>query len=180
MEERKVGYFVNTKCKVCTAVDRGGNTLRDLIDLRRDQGKGQYEIIKEMAKESFLVSQTTLSKHYREHSPWIEGKKREIISAKINNQLTRTKIEHREAEEEIQRLIDLGAYRIDHGEILVDKDLYMFALDRKTRRDTPISIDNLVMNLGQALVDSHKTKKVLEGKEVIQKNESPSKEGAHP
>jgi hypothetical protein len=59
--------------------------------------------------------------------------------------------------------VDIGAERIDNGEMIVSEDLYKFALDKKTRDPSPVSIQNLVMNFGEALVESHKKNRIIEG-----------------
>jgi hypothetical protein len=166
MDEIKSGYYVSRKCAACIAVDKAGNPLRDWLDHEKDKGATTNEVIKKVFKQGVILHQPNLDTHFRVHSPWIRTKKRNLATAKINNAISRETLKHREAEEEIQKLVNVGGDRVDKGEIPVDKELYMFALDRKTRNPTPVSIQNLVMNFGDALVESHKKKKVIEGETV--------------
>ena len=163
MEEIKAGLFISPKCKLCNSVDRVGNPLRDIMDQMKSQGKATRAIVTFLRKEGVFANQSLIDRHFRLHSPWIEDRKRDVQIAKVNNALSRDAVEHRNADEELQKLVDMGAARIDNGEILVDKELYMFALDRKKSDTGPISIQNLWMNFGDALIESHKKNRVIEG-----------------
>ena len=172
MEEAKTGYFISTGCKACNAKDRAGNPLRDWMDNKKDEGVSTRQILEHVKKEGVSLTQPNLDRHFKLHSPWIHIKKREIERARASNIISRASLEHRMAEEEIQRLVDIGGDRVDSGEMKVDKDLYMFALDRKTKHAEPISIHNLVMNFGDALIESHKKdRKIFKG-EIVTKDES--------
>ena len=166
MEEISNGHFVSKICKVCTARDRHGNPLRDLIDKMSADGKSVRLIMVDLAKENLNISLPTYHRHLKLHSPWIRRRETAISSAKLNNALAMSQLEHRDAEAELQKLVDLGGNRVDKGEIQVDKDLYMFGLDRLTKHTTPVSIENLIMNFGQALAESKR--EVMDG-EVLDK-----------
>lgn len=166
-EEKRLGYLTSERCTTCMARDRSGNPLRDLIDSKKDQGWTDVKIVTELLDDGFKVSAKNLYMHFKKHSPWLLEKKRQLRRAKAMNMTAALETMHRNAEEEIQRLIDVGGQRIDDGELLVDKELYMFALNKKTQSQTPMSIQNLVMNFGDALIDSYmKPKKLEEVKEV--------------
>ena len=162
MEELKNGYFVSKACKICTSKDKAGNPLRDLIDHTKDEGTSTRIIRNQFNKDSIDASHSTYDFHFRRHSPWLIRKERAFRDAKINNALSRAVVEHRNAEDELQKLVDVGGERIDNGEIKVDKDLYMFGLDRMTKFSSPVSIENLIMNFGNALAAS-KRPKIIDG-----------------
>ena len=168
MDQPKPRYFVSHKCTGCNALDKGGNPLRDFFDLRKDQDVPTKDIVAEGAEKfGFVISQQNLDRHFRLHSPWLKEKKSLMRTAKYTNAIQRGVVEHRAAEEEVQKLIDVGGDRIDKGEIPVDKDLYMFAIDRRIKNVTPISIDNLVMNFGTVLAEQHKKERYKYEGEVL-------------
>src|SRR3990167_5769464 len=167
MEQIRADYFVEMKCKACTASTKDGDSLRDLIDNKKAEGVSTPALIKEMQETYGLTfNQSNLDGHFKRHSRWILGQKKEIQEARAKNFLDRRKLRHRTAEEEIQKLIDVGGERIDAGEITVDKDLYMFALDRKMRKEEPISIQNLVMNFGDALEEAHQKRSKIPREQI--------------
>jgi hypothetical protein len=160
--ELKPRYFASAICKVCKATDKAGEGLRDLLDFKKEQGTATRSIV-DFVKDKYGLDMTqqNMDRHFRLHSPWIAEKTRDLRMAKMTNYLSRETVAHREAEEEIQKLVDIGGERVDKGDMPVDKDLYMFALDRQTRDRSPVSIQNLVMNFGEALINSKR--RVIDG-----------------
>lgn len=154
VQEVKPGFFVSDICKGCTARDRAGNNLREITDMKRDSGESIDTIRLWLEEQGWLVSQQNLNKHFNSHSPYINKKHGRIISARKESQIKAQIYKQRNAEEELQKLVNIGADRVDKGEILVDKELYMFALDRKTKTAQPMTIQNLIMNFGESLVES--------------------------
>lgn len=153
VEEKRLGYFHSSDCSLCNAQDKAGNNLRDLIDLRKDEGLSTARICEELKDDGLFFKVGTVDKHFRLHSPFLKAKKDQLKLARHTNKMSISQVVHRNAEEEIQKIVDLGAERIDSGELLVDKEMYMFALDRKSRNNAPLSIQNLVMNFGDALAE---------------------------
>lgn len=143
------------------AKDRAGNPLRDWMDNEKDSGASTISIQKYLAKEGYLVGQPNLDRHFRDHSPWLNEKKKELNLAKVKSVLARKELLHRNADEELQKLIDLGAERIDSGDMPVDKELFMFALGQKVKNPT-VSVQSLVMNFGDALVEGQRERKLAE------------------
>lgn len=164
MQELRAGYFVSNACKICQAKDREGNPLRDLIDHRRSQGVSQTQLVKELAAEGVLTGQPNIAQHFKKHSPWLLEKQRQLQMAKTQNEIESQRVMHRSAEDELQKLVDLGGDRIDAGEMVVDKEMYLFALNKKTTNNTPISIQNLVMQFGDSLIEKYqKPSQIIEG-----------------
>lgn len=171
----KLGIVVSTKCSTCTAKDRDGNPLRDLIDHKKSTGVATTKIAEALKSDGVFITQPRIDRHFKLHSPWIFTKKKLAKEAKVSNMVEASKAMNRDAEEEIQKLINLGGDRIDAGEITVDKELYMFALNKKTNNDTPVSIQNLVMNFGDALQDKYKNpSQIIEGETLEEKIDEPS------
>ncbi len=171
----KLGMVVSTKCSTCTAKDRDGNPLRDLIDHKKSLGAPTTRIEQDLKADGVYITQPRIDRHFKLHSPWIFTKKKLAREARIQNLVEANKVMHRDAEEEIQKLVDIGGQRVDEGAITVDKDLYMFALNKKTSNDTPVSIQNLVMNFGDALMDKYKdSRQIVEGEVKELKNDDPS------
>lgn len=168
-EEKRLGYITSDRCTLCNAHDRNGNPLRDLIDSKKDQGWTDVKIAMELLDDGIKIAPKNVFMHFKKHSPWLLEKKRQLRRAKAMNLTNAAETMHRNAEEEIQRLIDMGGQRIDDGELLVDKELFMFALRSKTENKTPMSIQNLVMNFGDALIDAYmKPTKVEKLQEVVE------------
>lgn len=163
VKEVRPGYVVGSQCATCNAKDRNGQPLRDWIDTKKDSGMSTTKIVLLAREEGVYVSQPNMDKHFNKHSPWLKDKKHELAKAKLAAIQRVDEMINRNAEEELQKLVNIGGQRVDDGEIIVDKDLYMFALDRQTRSKQPFSIQNLVMNFGQALTE----KKPLEEVSVI-------------
>ena len=171
----RLGYITSRNCGICTATDQQGNNLRDLIDHKRSQGATQQLIINDLKEDGVETTQTVLSHHFRKHSPWISEKERLLRESNTYNELESMRVMHRNAEDEIQKLVDIGGKKVDAGDIPVDKELYMFALNKKTQNNVPLSIENLIMNFGDALVEKGtKVRQIIEG-EVKEKklNELP-------
>ena len=160
MEELKTGFYVSTNCKGCISKDVNGTKLRDWIDEQKVNGLPTPKIVEGLRKKGVHVTQPNLDRHFRNHSVWIK-KEREIVSDKSRLIIARQQGENREAQEEIQKLINVGGDRIDAGEIMVDKELYMFALNKQTMTPENVSIENLVMNFGDALIESHKSNRQI-------------------
>jgi len=163
------GFVYEPLCKACTAKEPDGTSLRDWLDFRKNHGAATTTIVGEASLRGVELTQPNLDRHFRNHSPWILQKKMEIIAAKTQNSLERSRQENREVDTELQNLVNIGGDRVDTGDIIVDKDLYMFAIDRKLKSTEPVSIKNLVMNFGEALT-RRKKKRILDG-EVLS-NES--------
>ena len=165
MERVLKGFVHSETCKACNAVDPTGTPMREFIDKKKEEGTSTPKLINTLAMMGVRLRQPALDRHFRNHSPFTRDNRLQSMES-TKKQLDIQRENHRSVEEELQKLVDIGGDKIDDGSIIVDKDLYMFAIDRKLKDGTPVSIQNLVMNFGDALAESHGKGRVLEGEEV--------------
>ena len=154
MERVLKGFVHSETCKGCNAVDPTGTLMREFIDKKKEEGTSTPKLINTLAMMGVRLQQPALDRHFRNHSPFTrDNRLRALETTKKGLDIQREN--HRNVEEELQKLVDIGGDRVDEGSIIVDKDLYMFAIDRKLKDGTPVSIQNLLINFTNTFSPTH-------------------------
>jgi hypothetical protein len=145
--ENRSGYKHDARCKICTALDYKGKSLRDEVDALAASGGTHKQVQDRLASYGVFVSLRVISNHFTKHSPFV-NLAREMGSSKSQRFRLRIKKEVTEASEAVQKIINIGDQMVDNWakgkqgpQMPVTEKLYIEALKEQGKSGTKTTLD---------------------------------------
>lgn len=162
MEISKSKYKHDTRCKVCSAQDPEGNSLRDLVDQMIVNGSKNVDAIEFLDKHGVSVTPRNFSRHLSNHAAFArEARSQKKENSKALEISRKFEDEIRDAATALERIVSYGDQMVenwaqgsDGPKMPVSERLYIEAIKEQGRRNTPTILDAIFLEMDRELIEA--------------------------
>ena len=160
----RIGHKTNSRCIICTAKAKNGQLIRYEIERLVSMGLPQREVVEQVnAKWDLTLTQGSLSRHIRNHAPYLKLESVDIRQLKKQRELLlKVQDEFADANEALQRIINIGDHKIKTGQMPVSETLFIKALQEQGKRRQASRIDIVLVDM-----EKHWLKKGVKDAEIV-------------
>lgn len=153
------GFKFVSQCKVCSAKDKFGNTLREEVDALRASGWSLTALNKWLIERGIYASTGALANHFKKHAPYA-GKGTMPGTSKMARVVTTLQKSNTSSDEAIRKIIGIGDTMIENWlhnkkgpQMPVTQKLFIEALHEEGRRAPKTSIDVAFEDMEKELIE---------------------------
>jgi len=145
----KVGYKSSPQCKVCTGKDEDGVPIREEVELMFLRGEQNVKILEWMKRRGLPYHPKNLRSHFKKHAPYALVQKGGLglQGQQARELMTRVEAEFADANDALQRIINIGDRYVKEGKIPVTERIYMEALKEQGRRRQASKFDTVMIEM---------------------------------
>lgn len=144
------GYKSSSRCSICNAKHpiTGVPVRADIEDVFSRMGStNALAFAKTMG---VTVGLRQLQRHVESHAPYVRAG---AWVAKTKKFIADAIVEHKEADDAVQSIINIGTKMIEGGEMPVSEKIYLEALKLKNREKKVIPLDGFIKNVEAQVFD---------------------------
>ncbi len=144
------GYKSSSRCSICNAKHpiSGVPVRGDIEDVFRRMGlKNCVAFARTM---NVTVTERQFQRHFAEHAPYVRG---EAWIARTRKFIKDAIEEHKEADDAIQTIINVGTKMVEGGEMPVTEKLYIEALKMQNRGKKALPLEGFIKEVEATVFD---------------------------
>ena len=161
------GYKYHAQCAVCTAISKETNkNIRPEVDaavMNSQKAKSGLEVLAKHGIHTINLAQ--VQRHIRNHSPFV----RQGIDAKqMQKRVGMAVVEHVNAQDGIQEIIDQGMDMIRNGDMPITERVFLTALKEGNKSHQVSKVAEIAKELEHKLFDKRLKAEVVEKLDVVE------------
>ena len=159
--DTQMGFKTESRCKVCSAIDLEGNSLREMADALVLQGRSYAQVADYLKREGVDVGKDNIYRHITNHSAYI--KKAKDAGTKTAKVLKiHAERQTSDADAILQKIIDAGEEMIqnwmdgkeDSHQLPITERLFIESIKEQGKRKTVTAIDMVFLQMDQEMIDA--------------------------
>lgn len=158
------GYKFVSKCKVCNAISQiTGKNIRAEVDasiMRSQRARTGLDVLNE--HQVYGVSLRQLQYHIQKHSPFVREENIRSMAEKVSSEIVSQAVEHINAQDALQEIVNIGMGKVKTGEIQVTERLLSTALREANKNQNVTKFEEIAKELDRKLFDRRSIKSEVE------------------